>query len=160
MDIEAEFKEAEEFVHTLPGLLACQRVGSATYLPDIAADVDLCVLVADKGGDHSVDDYVMENLTPQGWSPCGEYDHDPNHPGVEWIAVRRGNANLMITCSREFYNGYEMATKLCRALRLMNKEDRIIVCRIVRDGRTVEEVNEMRKTKNWDAPPPVTVTVS
>lgn len=112
----------------LPHVAEFALIGSASYLLD-AEDVDFAVML-DIG--ENAFDYV-DQLRSKGWSLCGgDYDTE----GDTWAAVRCGDVNLMVTHSRPFFDGYLLATEVCKALKLQNKEERILVCKIVRDGLT------------------------
>jgi hypothetical protein len=63
------------------------------------------------------------------FEPCGDYDAEAG----TWFAVRRGNLNLMVTHDRRWYEDYLLAMEVCKVLRLEHKDDRIAVCRVVRD---------------------------
>lgn len=125
MTLAEEIKSGEEFVRTLPGVAEFSLIGSSMYLPD-AQDIDYLLLVNDGrvGCDYAAD------LTNTGFQPCGEYDTAQGH----WCAVRRDRLNIVITSDPEFYQRFKRAMEVCKALRLTNKDERVAVCRIVRDG--------------------------
>ena len=131
MDIQAEIKAGEAFVQTMKNVVDFALIGSASYMPD-ASDVDFAVLI-DKGCDAIV---YVEKMALSGWGKCGDYDG----AGGTWAAVRREHLNLMVTHDPKFFVGYKMAMEVCKALRLVHKQDRIAVCQIVRDGKTASEV--------------------
>lgn len=129
-----EIAAGTEFLAKLPGVKAFRLIGSAMYLPAAQVnDVDFAVMLEDGR--------LCMNFTAEppfkGWKLCGDdYDID----GGTWCAIRKGDFNLMVTHSQAFYDGYIKAMEVCKALNLVNKTDRIKVCRIVRDGKTADEV--------------------
>lgn len=129
MNIQEEIKIGESLISTLPNVLDSALIGSALYMTD-AKDVDFAILI-----DGNATDYATA-LTVEGFDLCSDYDVREG----AWDAVRKGNLNLMITHSSEFFRGYKTAMEVCKALRLTNKADRIMVCQIVRDGLTSDQV--------------------
>jgi len=115
-----------------PKVLACTMVGSALYHPK-PNDIDFLVLV-----DASSFFPTGEEASPAGrwlfgpdWDTCaGEYDDQDS----TWGALRKGKANLIVTVNRGWYDRMVLASKVCEALKLMDKGDRIVVHRVVRDG--------------------------
>jgi hypothetical protein len=144
-----------------PLVLDFQLVGSAVYHPE-PKDVDFLVLVKDLPprqkrsiGDQLED--ILDGDVPAGmgpgflcgarwafgpdWTLCaGEYD-DQND---EWGAIRRGGLNLIITIDPEWYKRAAVANEVCAALKLMDKGDRVVVYRVIRDGYTAEQANARR----------------
>lgn len=129
MNIKEEIENGKTFISTLPNVLDSALIGSALYMAD-AKDVDFAILI-----DGNAVDYATA-LTVKGFNLCSDYDV---REGM-WDSVRKGNLNLMITHSSEFFRGYKTAMEVCKALRLTNKADRIMVCQIVRDGLTADQV--------------------
>jgi hypothetical protein len=108
-------------------------IGSALYLPaDVVGDVDFAILLAE--GSNAMDWTIGWTQAEPEWQACGEYDTSLG----EWCAVRRGNPNIMH--SRAFFDGYKLAMEVCKVLRLERKEDRVAVCKVVRDGLPADEV--------------------
>ncbi len=132
MNVKDEIERGTALVRSMPAVTGFALIGSASYLPEQAQDVDFAVMLAD--GQHAVDYCVA--LEPQGFTPCGQYDG----VGGIWYAVRHGHVNLIVTHDRKFYDGYLLAMEVCKVLRLANKEDRIAVCQVVRDGMTADAV--------------------
>jgi hypothetical protein len=133
-NIKPEIIEGEAVLRSLPEIEAFSLIGSAMYLPaEQCHDVDFAVLTKD-----GVDAMgYLNRLAFDGWDHCGE-EYDTQHG--TWGAVRRGNLNLMVTHDRAWYERYLTAMQVCKVLKLTNKEDRIAVCRVVRDGLTADEV--------------------
>ena len=123
MNIQEELKIGESLISALPNVLGHALIGSAMYMED-AKDIDFAILIEGDAMDYT------SKLHDSGWGLCGEYD---NAVG-DWAAVRKGNINFMVTHSPKFFQDYKTAMEVCKALKLTDKEDRIMVCRIVRDG--------------------------
>ena len=104
-------------------------VGSAAYMHE-PNDVDYIVLT--RGPWVDLAQYFVE----KGWQECGEYDAGEEQ---RWGAIRLGDLNFMLTDDGQFMDDYVKATELCKALNLQTKKERIIVCRIVRDGCNAAE---------------------
>lgn len=129
----------------LPGVRKFMLIGSASYIPEQAKDVDFAVLLDD--GLNAMEFTSRMNATDK-WELCGEYDLDKG----TWAAVRKGKLNLMITHDRVFYERFLAATEVCKALHLTDKEDRIAVCKIVRDGMTAGEAKAWQDHQNKTRP--------
>ena len=126
-EFDQALREAETFVRSFPGMRRAQLIGSGSYLPaDQCNDVDFAMLVS---GDRLMDS--IERMWHDGWKDCGDYDTTDQ---FEWCALRRRNANVMVTRSQKFFDGYLLATEVCKVLRLTEKSQRIAVCKVVRDG--------------------------
>lgn len=114
-----------------------QLVGSACFDEENAQDVDFLVLV---GGSRFEE--VGRWCFGSQWELCaGEYDVE--EPGI-WGALRKGNANLIVTIDRAWYERAALANEVCVALKLKDKGDRIVVYRVVRDGYDAEDANKRR----------------
>lgn len=141
MNVQQEIQDGLAFLLELQanGLIAkCQLIGTASYMPERAEDVDFAVLLSDAltPACEQVGDLIDRQQPLYGFDACGDYDTKLGN----WCAVRRGNLNLMLTNSGNFYNDYLKATEVCKALELTNKADRIAVCGIIRDGLKAEQV--------------------
>lgn len=130
MNVIREIADGAEVLARLPSVAAFALIGSAAYLPN-PADVDFAVLL-NLPASVSSGDYFDDHLKPLGFRACsGEYGAMGDG---DWYAVRRGNLNLMVSTSETFYGGYIKAIEVCKLLNLTDKQDRIDVCQIVRDG--------------------------
>lgn len=138
MNIAEEIAEGHRLIATWPEIEKAAVVGSALYLEE-ANDVDFVVLLR-KESDPLAKGFDLMNFRDRlkaiAWEQCGEYDTGPD---FTWTAVRKGNLNWMLTTSPTFFAGYVTAMEVCRGLNLQTKADRILVCRIVRDGMTATE---------------------
>lgn len=120
--------DGEAMLRDRPEVAAFSLIGSAMYLPaEQCGDVDFAVLL--KEG-HDAHQFLTNLILAEGWDACGEqYEASGNH----WGAVRRESLNLMVTHDRQWYADYLLAMEVCKVLRLTVKDDRIAVCRVVRD---------------------------
>lgn len=127
----------------LPLIRRADRTGSSyTCNPPVTTtDVDFLILLED-----GVDlmDFVS-NMDDAGWEGCSSrsqegkalYACDPNYSET-WFAMRRGSLNAIISVDFEWYARAIAATELCRALNVRDKERRIDVFRVIRDGEDRE----------------------
>lgn len=116
------------------GVIKFQMVGSCLYHPS-PKDIDFIVLV-DKP-DFSVARWMFGDE----FELCGgEYDDQDS----KWGAIRKGLVNLIVTVDEAWYERMLLASRVCEALELMDKGDRIVVHRVVRDGYSPEEANARR----------------
>lgn len=134
VDLAREIAAGAALILSMPKVAEFELIGSATYMPEAdVGDVDFAVLL-DDGNDAL--QYLTEMRDGGGWQLCSEYD---SAEGL-WGAARQGRFNLMLTHDRKFYDGYLRAMEVCKALNLQSKDDRIAVCRIVRDGCSAVQV--------------------
>jgi hypothetical protein len=126
-----EFKDSI----TLPrsaGAITQSRTGSSyTCDPPVDnTDVDYLVLVRDLW-------QAVAALRDFGWTLCegkdGSYEEDDTY-SLDWYAVRKGNLNLILTGDPRWYQRAVQATTICKKHNVLDKDDRIIVFRWVRDG--------------------------
>lgn len=127
MNVELEIAQAQVALYRMADIEQFELIGSASYLPEQAEDIDFAVLLKTYGPE--IHEFVHDRVA-EGWHNCGG-DYDTN--GQEWCAIRKGKLNLMLTQSMDFFAGYLRATEVCKALNLTKKDDRILVCSIVRD---------------------------
>jgi hypothetical protein len=164
------YKEAVEVAKLMqhPDVLDHDIIGSALYM-DTAADLDVLVLFKDRpavkrlpsaAGESGMDLDSLEavladedGITGSGflgygrwmfgsdWCLCGvEYsDQDDT-----WGAIRKGSINLIMTNDEGWYKRSVTASRVCEALKLTNKDDRIVVYRVIRDGYDAESANARR----------------
>lgn len=132
--IKEERIAAEAFLRERPNVDKFALIGSAMYLPaEQVGDVDFAVLLK-PGNDASL--VCVELGRDYGFEPCGDYDADAGR----WFAMRRDNLNLMVTHDPQWYADYLLAMEVCKVLRLQHKDDRIAVCRVVRDKLAADVV--------------------
>jgi hypothetical protein len=89
-------------------------------------DMDFVVLVDDG---HAALDVLLElDFTRSENSDYDDFNDD-------FVAIRRGKVNLMVTPSQQFYDDSVKAFLVCKVLKLHNKGDRIRVHQLVVDSR-------------------------
>ena len=111
-----------------PAVIAYHPVGSWCVIGvDDPRDKDYLVLIFGRTIEEA------KNMFP-GWSTCGTDFSGGINKGSHWFSVRRGEYNLIVTTDLEWYEGGRRAQRVCEALRVSNKMQRIIVWNIVRDG--------------------------
>lgn len=123
-----------DMLHRWPEVDQFALIGSALYLPEQAQDVDFAIMLKRPLLAHD----MLTELEKEGWKMCGEYD---TQEGL-WYSVRKGDVNLMFTHHRPFYDGYVRAMEVCKYFKLGNKDDRIAVCAMVRDGKPAADFME------------------
>ena len=136
--------DAEKFLSKTEGVIDHDLIGSAAWLPD-PKDVDYIVLIKEdelSGADYTVTAFC-NGLLPLGFENCGDYEMAMNG----WNAVRRGDLNLIVTAVEESYHAYRKAMIVCQALNLIDKKDRRMVCRILRDDMPIEEARQKWETE-------------
>ena len=76
---------------------------------------------------------LLEKISNLGFKIEGneEYDMYKN----EFVSFRKGELNLIVTCQSEFRDRHVIATKICKQLNLMDKQDRIMVFQGMLYGR-------------------------
>ena len=141
IDIAKEIADGVLFLHSqIVDIDDFALIGSALYRPD-AKDVDFAVMLRSGREAMPTADRLCMGF---GFEHCGEYDG----AGGFWCSLRRGKLNLMLTHSRKFYDGYRTAMEVCKVLNVDRKDDRIAVCKVVRDGLTADLV------RPWLSPTP------
>lgn len=113
-------------------VIQSQHVGSLLIDGVEAKDIDFLVL--------------MDNtrvVTDARWAfggdwvlPSGEYSDTDD----TWCAIRKGDINLILTNDARWYERCKLANEVCVALQVQDKKDRIRVYRVIRDGKSAEEV--------------------
>lgn len=158
-----EVLETTRMLHTHELVLDFALIGSALYHPE-PKDLDFLVLVRGDsfftGPPHpnkrAIDEQapdlefaLLDDATSKAprwafgadWQLCGgEYDDQDD----KWGAIRNGPVNLIVTVDPAWYARAQMANEVCHALRLMDKEDRIAVYHVIRDGYSADEANARR----------------
>ena len=114
------------------GVLTQSPTGSNyTCNPPVTdTDVDFLVLVEDLGT-------ATARLGHDGWHMCagkeGHYENDKDY-SLTWYAVRKGKVNLILTEDPSWYNRAVHATTVCKQHNVLEKSDRIVIFRWLRDG--------------------------
>jgi hypothetical protein len=76
---------------------------------------------------------AIGNLLADGWTPCAgqEYEDD------EFYALRKGAYNLIMLFKPSDYTTHVQTTELAKRFNLTNKQDRIDLFELVRNGQYV-----------------------
>jgi hypothetical protein len=120
--------EAAKAAAQVPGHIDSALVGSAYTVGDgsQANDVDILVYVTDLKD-------AVDYCHAQGFESMDGrlgYEHEIAHP------VKRDKANLLLTADRAWYLRFKAAAEVCRYLQLAEREKRVVIHKIVRDGHT------------------------
>ena len=65
---------------------------------------------------------LKKAITSDGFTVDGK-----NYEGTTWTSYRKGDLNLIVTCDNRLYYRTVLAARICKALNLKDKEDRITV---------------------------------
>lgn len=138
-----EIQRAEELIAKMEFVTDSKMIGSASYMPEAAEDVDYLLLV--KGNAIALGG-AMESVG--GWENCSDYEGVPENESL-WTAIRKGFLNLMLTHDKAFFDKFVAATEVCKALKLTEKKDRVMVCQIVREGITADMARKYVEMKGY-----------
>ena len=114
----------------LIGYISHQVVGS-TYVFGEGNDKDVLVLVenAIQARNHALE---------RGW----RLETTREYEGTKFYSLRRGDDNVLIVEDPEYYADFLTASEVCRYLQLADKNDRVMVHKIIRDGHRLTEEDE------------------
>lgn len=112
-------------IFTLPcGFVEAHSSGSRYICPESArqdSDNDTVVLVG-----NSAD--AVSQLLASGWeSESEDYEGAENN----FVSVRKGQENLIVTDKSDYYCAFVLATETAKALRLAKREDRVTLFRAI-----------------------------
>lgn len=109
--------------------------GSAIYHAD-PQDLDFLVLVEGAG-------FISDARWAFGseWETVGGRYADQTDA---WGSIRHGKVNLICTVDPAWYERAALANEVCAALKLMDKGDRVVTYRVIRDGYNAEQANLRR----------------
>jgi len=125
LTISQEQKEAELFQKLLETkVIEMAAVGSRVTCVPAPTDTDEDILIL-------TDDarLFMGDAIEAGFANCGFY------VGCDFISLRKGEINLIVTEESSFYNKFILATHVCKALNLLDKEQRITVFQAILYGK-------------------------
>lgn len=110
-----------------------QMVGS-TYTLGKGRDIDFAVLVSDQF-------YLQEQ--PE-WL-VGEWMREGAdvYEGNSFASYRQGDINIIVMHDHDIYQKFLTAMEVCKVLKLQTRKQRVLVCRIVRDGMTAEQADSI-----------------
>lgn len=114
-------------------ILEYRMVGSV-YTLGKGRDIDFAVLVNNQF-------YLQEQ--PE-WL-VGEWVREGAdvYEGDSFASYRRGDINIIVMHDRDFYQKFLTAMEVCKVLKLQTRKQRVLVCRIVRDGMTAEQADSI-----------------
>jgi hypothetical protein len=102
--------------------------------PPTGSDHDFLVLI--ERSERTVAD-VVSRLSSDGFAWEGN-EHYQNAMG-NFMSWRKGNLNLIVTSNPDFVSRHLVATKVCTALNLRRKADRVMVFQAVLYGEYVDD---------------------
>lgn len=111
-----------------PFALAWFQTGSSVTCdpPVLDTDKDYVIIVdEDKLGE------ILLSLLDDGYS----YDSTIKYPGTDFTSLRKGNINLIMTSSWDFYNKFQLATNLCKKLNVKMKHNRVAIFQAILYGK-------------------------
>lgn len=106
-----------------------ELIGSATYIPE-PQDVDIMILVYDR-------DPYLEQCASKGFIGLP----NPDYPD-EWVSLKRGGVNLLITSDDKYFLDSQVAAWVCQGLGLQTRKQRVIVHRIIVDNYSAQGAAE------------------
>ena len=66
-----------------------------------------------------------------------ESDTRPEYDDAKFYSLRQGRVNILVCADKEYYEKFLLAAEVCKGLQLKDRDDRVLVHKIVRDGHTV-----------------------
>lgn len=105
------------------------RTGSSVICnpPVVDTDEDYMFLTEDV-------DKFKEHLVKNGWDVCGAEEYPTNEDSYNWVALRKGKLNYLLTSDDEYYDKFREATHLATKLNLLQKEQRVALFHYVIEG--------------------------
>lgn len=110
------------------GALSVALVGS-TYIVGEGKDIDLLAFAEDR-------DAIETALQVRGYVREGGESYNPQED--EFVSMRKDEFNVILTSDREFFASWVQAAEVCKYLKLADKEQRVMVHRIIVDGWSAE----------------------
>lgn len=96
--------------------------------PVVGTDDDYVVKTYDKAS-------FLDEASANGWAVHSDDDYPEDD---DFVSVRLGDVNLIVTEQDEFYGRFVTATNIARAMNLTNKDDRISLFQGILYGNIVE----------------------
>jgi len=121
--------------HLLIGrqILEFQMVGS-TYTLGKGRDIDFAVLVDNQFYFQEKPEWLVGEWVREG---ADVYE------GNVFASYRQGDINIIVMHDRDIYQKFLTAMEVCKVLKLQTRKQRVLVCRIVRDGMTAEQADSI-----------------
>lgn len=63
------------------------------------------------------------------------FSHDGSYVGSEFVSLKQGEVNLIITDNRGYYEKFMLATHVCKSLNVLDKQHRITVFQSILYGK-------------------------
>lgn len=124
--------------------LECRKTGSAYYGDINPADYDVLVLVSKDTDLKRLAGKMRDGLHGIGWEDCAhrsdtpEYENEENDYYDKWVAIRKGDANAIITSDKVWFYRSLACAVYCKNgedMLFADKDERIEMFRLIRDGR-------------------------
>lgn len=109
------------------GHIEARLVGSE-YIFGEGKDTDILWLTANAVG-------ARQYLIDEGYT-C-ESDTRPEYDDAKFYSLRQGRVNILVCADKEYYDKFLLAAEVCKGLQLRDRDDRVLVHKIVRDGYMV-----------------------
>lgn len=77
---------------------------------------------------------LVEDCKAQGFEGGEAYLDGKGGLAVNFLSLRKGEINLIVTESKQFYDKFLLATHVCKTLNVMEKENRIMVFQAIISG--------------------------
>ena len=138
--------EGGEILSKDPDVLRYEPVGSSLY-HKAPHDVDFAVLVRqpvhDEHFDHNtwIERFIVKN---PGWKVSGDYDTE----GGLWSSIACNHLNFIVTQDAAWYEKFLWCSTINQGLQLEHKWQRVALCRLLRDGKSLEQLKN-----EWQAQP-------
>lgn len=108
----------------------CCRVGSRVTCRPAPTDTDddRLIIIGERD-----EEAAHLQLYEHGFMRCGGEGTAYAFPDDHWSAWRKGDLNIILTTSEEFFDTFITATKMCAHLNLLKREDRVTLFKLSRD---------------------------
>jgi hypothetical protein len=120
-------------LHMVGKLIDYQMIGS-TYTLGTGRDIDFAVLMPETFSLLDQPEWLGE-----GWVREGA-DH---YEGGAFASHRKGDTNIIMMNDCDLYQKFLTAMEVCKMLKLQTRRERVLVCRIVRDGMSAEQADSI-----------------
>ena len=94
---------------------------------------------------------LVEDCKAQGYRGGEVYFTAEAKSASDFISLRKGNINLIVTEDRKWFNRFMAASHVCKTLNIMEKHRRILVFQAVLYGMVIAD-RVLSEEKTWNAP--------
>ncbi len=141
---------AQEIIEQLRALKCIVDATASRVICDPApTDTDEDYLVEVDGGAEGYE-AIIEHLKKIGFIPEGDQDHYADAIENHFTSYRKDKINLILTAQTWFAKRHRLATKVCKKLNLLKKEDRIMIFRALLYTTYSPDEAEMNKVNEKD----------